>query len=79
MIVCCLLELVHSKVVIALVALEFLPAGGPRNDFKLALRLAFWAFAINRLSGHLEWLLHAPYYNAACPTQSRPTEEAYSK
>jgi len=41
-----LLQLVHAKGVVALVALEFLPAGVPRYHFKLAFGFAFWAFSV---------------------------------
>jgi hypothetical protein len=43
-------ELVHPKVVVALVAPELFPAGVPGDDFKFALCLAFGAPAIDRLS-----------------------------
>jgi hypothetical protein len=46
------LELVHSKIVVALVAPEFFSARIARNNFKLALGLALWAAAIDRLPWH---------------------------
>ena len=55
-------ELVHSKVVVALVATELFPAGVSGNDFKLAFRLAFGAPAIDRLSRQRSWYSAAPLY-----------------